>query len=296
MKTIEREDMEVKFQKFGGDYIDNLGEYVRDYLNKFPGTTVFVGADAAERGRNILYATVVAFYDEFRKDGVHYIFRKELVPNGRMWVERTGDVARDKAAVKAMKESNIFGKIWGEVERVLETGQYLEKELEGFVRRKSTEELIELGYSSHQNKLVGLDVDINLDPGFIIPEDLQGKIDIKGRKYFIDEKNDRLVNVTNPNLFLAINDLSEIDLKYVIDTQTTQPAKLRSYLMSMPIKDVKNKSQLVYEAAKAALEGNGFRTRYKPNAWAANTCADMVCDKQKPRRAKKIHKNKRRAA
>ena len=295
MKNTEQKTMEAKFQKFGGEQIDDLGQYVRDYLKRFPATTIYVGGDAAERGRSTLYATVVAFYDEFRRDGVHYIFRKEMVASEKIWVERTGDKVKDKAAMKAAKESNIFGKIWGEVERVLEIGQYLEKELDGIIRRKTSDELITLGYSAHQNKLIGLDVDINLDPGFKIPEDLQGKVEIRSRKYFIDEKNDRLINIYNPDLFLSLNDLTEEELKYVIDIQTTQPAKLRNYLMSMPTKEVKNKSQLVYEAARAALEGQGFRTRYKPFAWAANSAADMVCDKQRKRRRGKAER-KRKAA
>lgn len=297
LEKVEKEDrITSKFQKLGGEMIDNLGEYIRAYLKKFPGTTVYVGADAAERGRNTLYATVVAFYDEFRRDGVHYIFRKEMVPNERMWVEKSGDKERDKAAVKAAKEANIFGKIWGEVERVLEVGQYLEGELEGYVKRKSFDELVALGVSPHQNKLIGLDVDINLDPGFKIPEDLQGKVQIKSRFYFIDERNDRLVNVTNPSSFIYFNDLTEEELEYVITVQTTQPEKLRQFLASKTSKDVKNKSQMVYESARAALEGQGFRVRYKPHAWAANTCADMVCDKQKKRRGKKANKKKKRAA
>lgn len=292
----EKIPMENNFKKFGGEQIADLGEYVRKYLSRYPGTTVYVGADAAERGRNTLYATVVAFYDEFRKDGIHYIFCKELVPSERTWVERTGDKTKDKAAVKAAKESAIYGKIWGEVERALYVGQYLEKELEGYVKRKSMDELIHLGYSPHQNRLVGLDVDINQDPGFKIPEDLQGKVQIKGRLYFIDEKNDRLINITNPSSHIYLNDLSEADLAHVINIQTTQPEKLKHYLNSMTSKDVKNKSQFVYEGAKATLEGQGFRTRYKPHAWAANTCADMVCDKQKKRRTKKSFKKKKRAA
>lgn len=294
---MEKLPLEKDFWRFGGERIEDLGTYVREYLEKFPATTVFVGADAAERGRNILYATVVAFYDEFRKDGVHYIFRKEMVTNEtRVWVEKTGDKIKDKAIVKAAKESNVYGKIWGEVERVLEVGQYLEKQLEGIVKRKTIDELMKLGYSAHQNKLVGLDVDINLDPGFKIPEELQGKVEIKGRKYYIDEKNDRLINIYSPEVFLPLNDLTEDELKYVIEIQTTQPAKLRNFLLSMPTREVKNKSQLVYEAARAALEGQGFRTRYKPFAWAANTCADMVCDKQKKRRKGKAERKKKRAA
>lgn len=284
MKTVEKQmekvPMEKNFKRFGGEMIADLGEYVRAYLKRFPGTTVFVGADAAEKGRMNQYATVVAFYDEFRRDGVHYIFCKELVPSERLWVEKTGDKEKDKALVKTAKEASIFGKIWGEVERVLYVGQYLERELEGYVKRLSMDELIALGQSPHQNKLVGLDVDINLDPGFKIPEDLQGKVLIKGRYYFVDEKNDRLVNVTNPSWTIPLNDLDEADLKYVVDIQTTQPAKLRSFLSNFSSKDVKNKSQLVYESARAQLEGQGFRVRYKPHSWAANTCADMVCAKR----------------
>ena len=295
--------MEKNFSKFGGERIDDLGEYVRNYLDRFPGTTVYVGADAAERGRYTLYATVVAFYDEFRKDGVHYIFNKETVPSAKVWVERTGDKNKDKALIKATKEANIYTKIWGEVERVFRIGQYLELELDGIVKRKSVDELAKLGYSSHQNRLIGLDVDISIDPGFSIPEELKSRVNIKGRLFHIDESNDRLINTTNSLWTIPLNELSEEDLKYVIDVQTSQPKKLRDYLYSMTSKDIKNKSQIVYEAARAQLEGQGFRVRYKntesdmsKKPWAANTCADMVCDKQKKRRGGKAERRRNKAA
>lgn len=295
MKVIELNDkMKNKFKRFGGEVIEDLGEYIRSYLNRFPGTSLYIGADSVERGRQILYTTVVAFYDEFKRDGVHYIFHKELAPNARMWVERTGNKDIDKAAVKAAKEANVYNKIYGEVERVLELGLYLETELEGVVRRKSIDELISLGYSSHQNRLIDIDVDINPDPGFSIPQDLQGKVEIKGRYYFVDEKNDRLVNVDNPRKTISLNELSDEDLKYVIDMHTTQPAKLKAFLSTKSLKDVKNKSQFVYEVARATLEGQGFRVRFKPNAWAATCAADFVCDTY--RRAGTRKAKKKRAA
>lgn len=286
---------EKSFRKFGGEAIEDLGQYVRDYLKKFPGTAIYIGGDSVEKGRQFLYSTVIAFYDEFRRDGVHYIFSKEHAPNERMWVDRTGNKDKDKAAVKAAKEANIYNKIYGEVERVLKTGQYLEAELEGFVKRKSMEELIELGYSPHQNKLIDIDVDINPDPGFAIPEDLQGKVEIKSRIYHIDEKNDRLVNITNPRWTISFDELTEDELQYIIDVHTTQPAKLKSFLSTKSQKDVKNKSQFVYEVARATLEGQGFRVRFKPNAWAATCAADFVCDKYRRSRPKRA-KNKRKAA
>lgn len=296
MKVVElNSEMKNKFKKFGGEVIEDLGEYIRNYLKRFPGTSLYIGADSVERGRQILYTTVVAFYDEFRRDGVHYVFSKELSPNERMWVERTGNPTVDKAAVKAAKEANVYNKIYGEVERVLALGQYLEVELEGVVKRKNMEELIEMGLSPHQNRLVDIDVDINPDPGFPIPEDLQGKVHVLGRTFYIDEKHDRLVNVTNPRMVVPFSELSEADFEYVVDVHTTQPSKLRAFLATKSQKDVKNKSQFVYETARATLEGQGFRVRFKPNAWAATCAADFVCDKFRRTSARKS-KKKRKAA
>jgi predicted RNase H-related nuclease YkuK (DUF458 family) len=292
MKIVEQNTMKNKFKKFGGEVIEDVGQYIRDYLKKFPGTSLYIGGDSVEKGRQILYSTVVAFYDEFRKDGVHYIFSKELAPNQRMWVERTGNAVLDKATVKAAKEANVYNKIYGEVERVLALGQYLESELDGFVKRKSVDELLAMGLSPHQNRLIDIDVDINPDPGYAIPEDLQGKVEIKSRQYFIDEKNDRLVNVTNPRQTISFDELSEVDLQYVIDVHTTQPAKLRAFLNTKSSKDVKNKSQFVYEVARAVLEGQGFRVRYKPNAWAATCAADFVCDTYRRSTSRKAKRRK----
>lgn len=292
MKIVEERTMKNKFRKFGGEVIEDLGEYIRKYLDRFPGTSLFIGGDSVEKGRQILYTTVVAFYDEFRKDGVHYIFSKELAPNQRMWVERTGNKDVDKATVKAAKEANVYNKIYGEVERVLELGQYLETELEGVVKRKTFDELIVLELSPHQNRLIDIDVDINPDPGYFIPEELQGKVDIRNRKYFVDEKNDRLVNSENPRLSIPLNDLTVEELKYVVDAHVAHPAKLRAFLNTKSSKDVKNKSQFVYEVARAILEGQGFRVRYKPNAWAATCAADFVCDTYRRSTSKKAKRRK----
>lgn len=284
------------FKKFGGETVSDIGEYIRQYLKRFPGTTIYIGTDSLERGKQILYVTVVAFYDEFRRDGVHYIFSKEYAPNDRLWVEKTGDRAKDKVLLKAAKEANVYNKIWGEVERALYLGEYLEQELEGFVKRKGMEELIDLGHSPHQNRLVALDIDINADPGFNIPADLKSTIMIKNREYNVDEKNDRLVNVDNPRYTIPFSDLSEEDFKYVVDVHTTQPARLKNFLSQLSSRDVKNKSQLVYEAARSTLEGQGFRVRFKPNAWAATCAADFVCDKYRRENVRKKKNAKNKAA
>ena len=104
------------------------------------------------------------------------------------------------------------------------------------------------------------------------------------------------MNVTNPRLSLSFEELTEEEFKYVVDVHTTQPAKLKHFLSSKTSKDVKNKSQFVYETARATLEGQGFRTRFKPNAWAATTAADFICDKYRREGSDKRHKKKKRRA
>ncbi|MDG1950007.1 MAG: ribonuclease H-like YkuK family protein [bacterium] len=148
--------MKQEFKKLGGLEILDLGKYVRDYLEKYPDTTVYVGTDSQTAGAHTRFVTVVAMYDEIRKDGVHYVFSR----------------------CTQKREKDTFSKMWKEIEMSLEVSEYLETELEGFARRLSPEELIEIKsneltlpvrlrcpskstYDVHQTKLVNVDVDIN---------------------------------------------------------------------------------------------------------------------------------------
>ena len=145
-----------EFKKLGGLKILDLGKYVRDYLEKYPDTAIYVGTDSQTAGAYTRFVTVVAMYDEIRKDGVHYVF--------------------SKCAQK--REKDTFSKMWKEIEMSLEVAEYLELELEGFVKRITPEELMEIkakelmlpiglrcpskaAYDVHQTKLVNIDVDIN---------------------------------------------------------------------------------------------------------------------------------------
>jgi len=217
--------MEREFKKFGGEIIKDLGQYVREHMETFPDETIYVGCDSDSRrnGRKIMYADVIAFYDHDKRAGVHYIFNRESLPGNPVKVKKTGNKAIDKKAIKKALSSTIFQKIWLEVERLKEIGYYFEKELDGIYPRKSPEELVEMGFKSHQNKLVDLDVDINPIPGW------------------------------TPSQFNLID--------AGLDPGLPQ-----------------NRSNIVYEAAKAFLEGeHGFRVRYKPNSWASKCAADMIC-------------------
>ena len=107
-------------------------------------------------------------------------------------------------------------------------------------------ELKKKGLSSHQDKLVNLDVDINPDPGLDIPSDLRGKA-----------------------------------------------SEIKKYIEENKHRSGRNKSNLLYDAARAYLEGVGFRTRFKPNAWAATVAADFHVRgaKKKNRKGRSVRKN-----
>lgn len=231
------------FKKLGGEIIEDLGSYVKEYILENPGVEVYVGCDSDEvNAATICYVSTICFYDENKRDGVHYIFSREFVPSKRKLVEKTGDPREDRKRVREAKQDNIFNKIWGEVERLSEIGLFFEEILVDVINPVSSIDLYKKGFGQHQTKLVNIDVDINPDPGLDIPEDLLGK-SFEIKKYIEDNKH----------------------------------------------KSGKNKSNLLYDASRAYLDGLGFRTRFKPNAWASTVAADFHV-----RGAKKINRKSRK--
>lgn len=152
--------MKFTFKKLGGSVIEDLGQYLRDYMAKYPDTSVYIGTDSQTAGAWTRFVTVVALYDELRKDGVHYVFQKTI----------------DK------REKDTFSRMWKEVEMSLEVAEYLEVALDGHVKRLSPEQILairaaelekpvrerdpaKVALGAHQTKLVSIDVDINPELG-----------------------------------------------------------------------------------------------------------------------------------
>lgn len=148
------------FKKLGGSVIEDLGQYLRDYMAQYPDTSIYVGTDSQSEGAWTRFITVVALYDEIRKDGVHYVFQKT--------VEK--------------REKDTFSRMWKEVEMSLKVADYLETALEGHIKRLTPEEVLaikqaemekpvrerdpaKVSFGAHQTKLVNIDVDINPELG-----------------------------------------------------------------------------------------------------------------------------------
>ncbi len=117
------------FKKLGGSYIDDLGHYVREYVKQYPNVVISVGCDSKQHKYNTVYGMVVAMYHP--QNACHYVFTRE----------------------KVGKVKDMYLRLYGEVERVLKIGEYLETELDGIYKRE--EEF---------NKLVELHLDFNPDP------------------------------------------------------------------------------------------------------------------------------------
>jgi len=136
---------DYKFKKLGGDFIEDVGFYLREYLEKYPNTSIFIGTDSDNKRGKTQYATTICMYDLDRRDGVHYIFTKDRTP----------------------KETVIFSRMLNEVQRSIDVAEYLEIELEGYLKRYTPEELVKMRdennnlYKAHQIKLCTVDIDIN---------------------------------------------------------------------------------------------------------------------------------------
>jgi predicted RNase H-related nuclease YkuK (DUF458 family) len=99
------------FKLFGGNIIENLGQYARDYIKNsgedHSQIIIYVGTDSKQLRHSTLYATAIAFYHVGR--GAHIIFRRTNI----------------------VKVRDIFTRLYNEVEMTLEVAEYLNKELEG---------------------------------------------------------------------------------------------------------------------------------------------------------------------
>jgi predicted RNase H-related nuclease YkuK (DUF458 family) len=94
-----------KFQNRDGDKIDNVYDYVKNWLNKNEGTNIFIGCDSQETNNRITYVTTICLYQQGR--GAHVIYRKEYEPKA----------TRGK--------TNMHTRLWAEVTKSIEVAEML---------------------------------------------------------------------------------------------------------------------------------------------------------------------------
>ena len=122
-----------KFKKFGGQYIPDIVEYLREYLDKDPTVTISVGCDSVQMRRRTDYAITIMLYNTDNKRGAHVVFYRESQTKIRDNNER----------------------LFKEAQYLHDLGTYLDEELSKFYKRSDLTEYEKRRYKYHLAKCNG---------------------------------------------------------------------------------------------------------------------------------------------
>jgi predicted RNase H-related nuclease YkuK (DUF458 family) len=122
-----------RFKKFGGEFIPDIIEYLKDYIANNPQVTISVGCDSVQKKRKTLYAVTIMLYNEDFKNGAHVVFFRKNITKVR----------------------DNFERLHKEVEMIQEVVEFLEGELDFFYKRKDLSIMERKKYKFHLNKCNG---------------------------------------------------------------------------------------------------------------------------------------------
>lgn len=116
-----------KFKLFGGEYIPDIIEYLREYLDKDPTTTITIGCDSIQKRRKTIYAVTIMLYNGGMRNGAHVVFFRDSFNKVRDNQER----------------------LYKEAQYLYDIGTYIDKELSGFYKRQDLTDLERKRYKYH---------------------------------------------------------------------------------------------------------------------------------------------------
>ncbi len=122
-----------KFKRFGGEYIPDITEYLREYIAKDPTVTISVGCDSIQKRRRTVYAITIMLYNTDIRRGAHVVFFRESCDKIRDNQQRLGK--------EAMYVHDI--------------GTYLHNELSEFYIREDLTDIERKRYKYHLAKCNG---------------------------------------------------------------------------------------------------------------------------------------------
>jgi predicted RNase H-related nuclease YkuK (DUF458 family) len=177
------------FKKFGGEWIPDIIEYLKDYVKENPGTTISVGCDSIQKRRRTVYACTIMMHNKDIRDGAHVVFFRE----------------------KHEKIRDNQERLYKEIIYAYEIGEYLDKELEGHYIRQDIDELSRKKYKFHLQKsdgenawVQGHHVEKYIN-GMVLSEYEKVKeyrlvdihLDYNPKKYTINQKGRKQINISN---------------------------------------------------------------------------------------------------
>jgi predicted RNase H-related nuclease YkuK (DUF458 family) len=122
-----------KFKRFGGDHIEDIVEYLKNFIEKDPTVTISVGCDSIQKRRRTLYAITIMLYNTDIGRGAHVIFFRESCPKIRETQSR----------------------LYKEAQYLHDLATYLDTELQSFYKRKDLTEIERKRYKYHLLKCNG---------------------------------------------------------------------------------------------------------------------------------------------
>jgi predicted RNase H-related nuclease YkuK (DUF458 family) len=122
-----------RFKKFGGEFIPDIVEYLKEQIERDPSITISLGCDSVQRHRKTLFAITLMIYNTDIKNGAHVVFFRDNQIKIRDNQERL------------QKEALI----------VHEIAEYLNTELSKFYLRRDLTELSRKQYKYHLQRCLG---------------------------------------------------------------------------------------------------------------------------------------------
>lgn len=131
---------ETRYKKFGGEWIPNIIDYLKEKIENNPNLTISVGCDSIQKRRRTIYANTIMLYDTDLRNGAHVVFFRD-----------THDKVRDNSL-----------RLYKEYEYALNIGEFLHNSLSEFYVRKDLNEFQRKYYKYHlmncEGKLQGLEI------------------------------------------------------------------------------------------------------------------------------------------
>jgi predicted RNase H-related nuclease YkuK (DUF458 family) len=130
---INKIPLRSRFKKFGGEFIPDIIEYLKEQIDKDPHITISLGCDSVQRNKKTLFAITLMIYNTDIRNGAHVVFFRDNQIKIRDNQERL------------QKEALI----------VHEIAEILNEELSKFYQRKDLTELSRKQYKYHLEKCLG---------------------------------------------------------------------------------------------------------------------------------------------
>jgi predicted RNase H-related nuclease YkuK (DUF458 family) len=122
-----------RFKSFGGNYIPDITEYLKEYIKKEPKVTIAVGCDSIQKRRKTVYAVTIMLYDADIKRGANVVFFRD----------------------SCQKIRDNHERLHKEAQYVHDVGTYIHNELESFYQRNDLSDNEMKRYKYHLAKCNG---------------------------------------------------------------------------------------------------------------------------------------------